>query len=184
MENRHDALQGAVRAAAKVEELAKAGGVASRGTVGYVKVHPNEHNIVADLVTISVDFREVNETIFQSLYTDLMNYVKQLCAERGLTYDVRFTIDTKPAICDPRLTGLMNSIAQAHGYSTYQMISYPAHDAMQLVDLFPIAMIFLRSGNEGVAHHPDEYTSPEDMAAGTQVLYEAVLKLSAEDLLG
>lgn len=183
MGNRHDALQGAVHTAVKVDELAKAGGVASRGTVGYIAVHPNEHNIVADEVTISVDFRELDEVIFNRLYEDLIGYIDEVCEQFKITYDVRFTIDTKPAICDKRLVALMKDIADKHGYSHYKMVSYPAHDAMQLVDLFPIAMIFLRSGNEGLAHHPDEYTSPEDMADGTQVLYDAVLRLANEDIL-
>lgn len=183
MEKRHDALQGAVRVAMKVDEIAKAGGVASRGTVGYISVHPNEHNIVADEVTISVDFRELDEKIFEQMYVDLIDYVEKVCVDRKITYDVKFTINTKPAICDVRLTSLMEEIAKENGFSTYKMVSYPAHDAMQLVDLFPIAMIFLRSGNEGLAHHPDEFTSSDDMAEGTQVLYEAVVKLATEDIL-
>lgn len=183
LENRKDALQGAVRAAVKVDELAHGGGVATRGTVGYINVHPNEHNIIADEVTISVDFREIDETIWENLYVELMDYVDTICKERNLTYEVRHTINTKPAVCDSRLVKLMKGIAEELGYSTYDMISYPAHDVMQLVDLFPVAMIFLRSGNNGIAHHPDEFTSEEDMAEGTQVLLNAVVELANKNIL-
>ena len=39
-------------------------------------------------------------------------------------------------------------------------------------------MIFLRSSNEGVSHCPDEYTTKEDLAMGTEVLYDTLVKLS------
>ena len=58
------------------------------------------------------------------------------------------------------------------------MVSYPAHDAMQMGRLYPMAMIFLRSSNGGVSHCPEEWTTKEDLAAGTEVLYGTLRKLS------
>jgi N-carbamoyl-L-amino-acid hydrolase len=36
-------------------------------------------------------------------------------------------------------------------------------------------MIFVPSKN-GISHSPDEYTSPEDMKNGTNVLYKTILE--------
>ena len=51
-----------------------------------------------------------------------------------------------------------------------------AVDAMQLAEIARIAMIFVRSQG-GVSHSPDEYTSPEDAAAGTEVLARTLYRL-------
>ena len=56
------------------------------------------------------------------------------------------------------------------------MVSYPAHDAMQMGRLYPMAMIFLRSSNNGVSHCPDEYTTKDDLADGAEVLYSTIKK--------
>ena len=57
------------------------------------------------------------------------------------------------------------------------MVSYPAHDAMQMGRLYPMAMIFLRSSNGGVSHCPDEYTTKEDLALGAETLFTTIQKL-------
>ncbi len=48
---------------------------------------------------------------------------------------------------------------------------------MQLTDPCPMGMIFVRSKN-GVSHNPDEWSSQEDCATGTDVLYWTVLDLA------
>ncbi|HJA70484.1 MAG TPA: M20/M25/M40 family metallo-hydrolase, partial [Candidatus Lachnoclostridium stercoravium] len=44
----------------------------------------------------------------------------------------------------------------------------------------PMGMIFIRS-KDGLSHNKDEYSSPEDCAAGAEVLYHTLLKLASED---
>ena len=56
------------------------------------------------------------------------------------------------------------------------MTSGAGHDAMQLAEIARIAMIFVRSQG-GISHSPDEYTSPEDAAAGTEVLARTLYRL-------
>jgi allantoate deiminase len=47
---------------------------------------------------------------------------------------------------------------------------------MQLADLCPVGMLFVRS-KYGLSHNPDEYSSKEDCAVGADVLYRTLLKL-------
>ena len=110
--------------------------------------------------------------------------LEKQCKDRGLTYSVKSTINTEPVHCDKRLVELIRQCTQKEGIPHKYMVSYPAHDAMQLGRLYPMGMIFLRSSNEGVSHCPDEYTTPEDMADGTEVLLRTVECLSQEDILG
>lgn len=177
MEDRHDAYAAAAETACEVERLALQSGSPTRGTVGYVKVEPNEHNIVANQVTFSVDFREVKDEIWKRLYNDVITFAEKQCQMRGLTYDVQVTISTAPCHCDTKLKELIEESARKNGIPYMHMVSYPAHDAMQMGRIYPMAMIFLRSSNGGVSHCPDEFTTKEDLAAGAQVLYDTVKKL-------
>lgn len=177
MEDRHDAYAAAAHTACEVERLALASGSTARGTVGYLQVEPNEHNIVANRVTFSVDFREVEDEIWKRLYDDVIEFAERQCEERGLTYEVKSTICTPPCHCNSKLKDLIAESADKMQIPYMHMVSYPAHDAMQMGRICPMAMIFLRSSNGGVSHCPDELTTKEDLAAGAEVLCETVQKL-------
>ena len=47
---------------------------------------------------------------------------------------------------------------------------------LQLAEIARVAMIFVRSQG-GISHSPDEYTAPEDAAAGTEVLARTLYRL-------
>lgn len=181
MEDRHDAYAAAAETACEVERLALESGSPTRGTVGYLKVEPNEHNIVANRVVFSVDFREVEDTIWKRLYDGLIAFVEKQCEKRGLSYGVQVTISTPPCHCHPELKRLIAESAGENQIPYMHMVSYPAHDAMQMGRLYPMAMIFLRSSNGGVSHCPDELTTEEDLAAGAQVLCTTLQKLCGMD---
>ncbi len=181
MEDRHDSFAAAAETACEVEKLALNSGSPTRGTVGYVNVEPNEHNIVANKATISVDFREIEDDIWQRLYDDLILFVEKQCAKRGLSYDIKSTINTEPCLCNSRLKKIIAESTEENTVPYMHMISYPAHDAMQMGRLFPMGMIFLRSSNGGVSHCPDEFTTKDDLAAGANVLYTTIRKICEMD---
>jgi acetylornithine deacetylase/succinyl-diaminopimelate desuccinylase-like protein len=58
------------------------------------------------------------------------------------------------------------------------MISGAYHDAMILAARVPVGMVFVPSRG-GVSHHPDEYTPPEQVAQGVDVLAGVLRRLSA-----
>jgi allantoate deiminase len=181
MEDRHDSFAAAAETACEVEKLALNSGSPTRGTVGYVNVEPNEHNIVANKATISVDFREIEDDIWQRLYDDLILFVEKQCAKRGLSYDIKSTINTEPCLCNSRLKKIIAESTEENTVPYMHMISYPAHDAMQMGRLFPMGMIFLRSSNGGISHCPDEFTTKDDLAAGANVLYTTIRKICEMD---
>ncbi len=181
MKDRHDAMAGAAKIISEVERLALNGGVATRGTCGYLVSAAQDVSVISDQVMIAVDFREPDKEIFENLYTSLIDFTDKECEKRGLTYSVRIDLSTPPATCDPRLREIMLESADRHGIAHETMVSYPSHDAQHLARLYPMAMIFLRSSNGGVSHCPDEFTTAEDLEAGTIVLLDTLAKLSAEN---
>ena len=59
------------------------------------------------------------------------------------------------------------------------MPSGATHDAQDMARLGPIGMIFVPSAN-GISHSPREFTTPEDVVNGANVLLNTLLKLDAQ----
>ena len=65
--------------------------------------------------------------------------------------------------------------AKAAGYSHMDIISGAGHDAVYIADMAPVGMIFVPC-EDGISHNEIENATPEDCAAGCQVLLHAVLE--------
>lgn len=63
------------------------------------------------------------------------------------------------------------------GAKSKRMISRAYHDAAFMAQIAPTAMIFVPS-KDGLSHHPNEHTAPEDLARGVQVLALTLAQLS------
>ena len=61
------------------------------------------------------------------------------------------------------------------------MPSGAGHDAQMLARVCPTAMIFVPSF-DGVSHNPAEYTSPEDIEAGANLLADVVWRLASGEI--
>jgi beta-ureidopropionase / N-carbamoyl-L-amino-acid hydrolase len=116
---------------------------------------------------------------------------------------VRFTIDAR-APDDERLARLIQEIGieggttvaptafsgapldavrgaiEARGLRAAELASGAGHDAGVLARAgVPATMLFVRAGNGGVSHSPDEYATPEDVALAVDVLTEALERLAS-----
>jgi N-carbamoyl-L-amino-acid hydrolase len=58
------------------------------------------------------------------------------------------------------------------------MPSGAGHDAQDMARVTPTGMVFVPSAG-GVSHSPREYTSPEQMARGVDVLLRTILAIDA-----
>jgi acetylornithine deacetylase/succinyl-diaminopimelate desuccinylase-like protein len=58
-----------------------------------------------------------------------------------------------------------------------RLVSGAGHDAMFVPRS---SMLFVRSLNGGVSHHPDELSSPEDVALAVDALVEALVRLAGQ----
>jgi allantoate deiminase len=60
---------------------------------------------------------------------------------------------------------------------TLALSSGAGHDAVVLSALTPVAMVFVRS-RAGLSHHPDEFSSPADIALALEVLIDFLARLA------
>jgi acetylornithine deacetylase/succinyl-diaminopimelate desuccinylase-like protein len=64
------------------------------------------------------------------------------------------------------------------GFSSRPMISRAYHDSLFMAQFSPTAMIFIPCRG-GVSHRPDEFSSPEQIQRGVQVLATTLARLAA-----
>jgi N-carbamoyl-L-amino-acid hydrolase len=89
-----------------------------------------------------------------------------------LTLTPVFRIPAQPF--DPECVTLVEQAAEKLGFSARRMVSGAGHDAVHVATRIPTAMIFTPC-KDGLSHNEAESVEPDEAAAGTQVLFEAVV---------
>ena len=82
-----------------------------------------------------------------------------------------------PVAFAPPLVARVESVAKEFGLAVKRLPSGAGHDAQMLAAVCPACMIFVPSAG-GVSHNIEEYTSPDDLAAGAAVLLRLVSELA------
>ena len=67
------------------------------------------------------------------------------------------------------------SIERITGRPALRLPSGAGHDAMMMASLTDIGMLFVRCGNNGISHHPDEALSAPDADIAARVFQDFLL---------
>jgi beta-ureidopropionase / N-carbamoyl-L-amino-acid hydrolase len=178
MRLRHDAGYVAGSVATYVRDLALELGGHQVGTVGRLGLHPDLVNVVAARATLTVDLRNTDGAVLASAEKQLRDHVAAVAEAEGVSYSWRRLAQFDPVEFDPSVIDLVESTARRLGLSVMRLPSGAGHDAQMLARVCPTGMVFVPSRG-GVSHNPGEYTSPEDLAAGAQVLADVLVELAA-----
>ena len=146
-------------------------------TIGRIELHPNLVNVVAASATFTVDLRNTDEATLQESERRFHEFLTTAVEAEGCTVETRTLARFEPVIFDPEVVDLVEATATTLGYSVKRMPSGAGHDAQMLARVCPTAMVFTPSVN-GISHNPAEYTSPEDLLAGANVMLHTMLKLA------
>jgi N-carbamoyl-L-amino-acid hydrolase len=176
MDLRRDALQAASRLMQQVDAIARAEAPHARGTVGYVDVFPNSRNTIPGRVTFTVDFRHTDDEGLQRMDAALRAAIAALQAERrGIDVALQPVVYFPPAPFTPELVAGVRAGALRHGLAHQDIVSGAGHDAVYVARQSPTAMIFVPC-KDGISHNEIEDAQPQHLAAGCQVLLEAMLE--------
>lgn len=148
-------------------------------TCGNLAVQPGVSNVTPRQVTVWVEFRAATEAELDGIDAELRVLAGAATSGRGLQYTVKPTSQSHPTLMDRRMQAAIRQAADSLGYATLALPSGAGHDAQMLAPMTPTGMIFVPSHN-GRSHSPEEYTAPEYLAAGANVLLHAVLQLVAQ----
>ncbi len=177
MDLRRDPMAGAAEIVSGVIDTAQRMGRPAVTTVGRMTVEPNGRAVVPERVGFTVDARHPDPAALATLLARHEGRWTEVAERRGLGLSVRVDSDRPPRPCDPDLVETLAASAAEAGLPAMRMTSGAVHDAMQFATVCPVAMLFVRSRG-GVSHSPEEYTSPEDAAAGVEILARALARLA------
>lgn len=177
MSLRHDAgyVAGAIAVAAR--ELATTMGGHQVATVGSIQLQPGLVNVIPKEARLTVDLRNTDAALLQQAEASLHQQIEAIAATEGVRVTCRSLARFEPVNFDPAMTELIEQTAQSLGCSVKRMPSGAGHDAGMMAAIAPTAMIFVPSV-AGLSHNVQEYTAPEDLANGSNVLLQALLQLA------
>lgn len=175
MDERRDALLPAAKLALAVDRIARTlGGTDSVATTGVLDVHPRAINSIPSRTRLEIDIRDI-ELARRNHMLEAIVLAAQACGDehRQLTQIERINADP-PAVCSPKLVAIIERACEQANLANQKMISRAYHDSLFMAQICPTAMIFIPC-RDGVSHRPDEYASPEAIAAGVRVLANTLL---------
>jgi len=178
MNMRQDALLGASKIIVALNELARSEpGAPTVGTVGSLSVFPDSRNIIPEKVSFTVDLRDIDIDRRHRLEERLMTILADVAEAHGLTYNVREDTNSDPRYCADWIKDIMRDQALQLGLTIPELMSGPFHDSLVMSYACDYGMIFVRS-KAGISHNPLEYSSPEDISLGTELLYRTVQQIN------
>ena len=175
MNMRKDALLAAAEIALALEEAAiqerEYGTVA---TVGELEIYSGAMNVVPGEVEIKVDIRSTSIESRQRIVDRLYKTMSQIIRKRQVVVEDKVIGMDAPVNLSPKLMDIVEKICVKKDISFQYIQSGAGHDAMNMVEMGPTALIFIPS-KDGISHNPMEHTDLDAILEGIDVLEEAVL---------
>lgn len=181
MSLRHDASLPAAATVIDVEriarEIAESRGTHFVATCGIVEVQPNAANVVPRTSRIVIDVRS-SDTNLLSEFGDRIDELSMQHAKAAEVERTAFSVvhDSPVTRCAPSLVDRLETVADELGFTAERLVSGAGHDAVFMTTVAPTAIVFVPCRG-GISHAPAEWTEPDQLAAGTEVLMETVRRL-------
>ena len=178
MDQRHDALLSAARFIEMVNRVVTSVPGAQVGTVGWVKAEPGAYNVIPGKATLGLEVRDLSEEKFTGLFHRIQDEAQTLGNLNQTRFHFGDPVVVHPSLTDPTMRRLIDETARSFGFSTMSMPSGAGHDAQEIARVAPVGMIFIPSIG-GISHAPKEYSRPEDIENGANVLLQTTLSFDS-----
>lgn len=142
-------------------------------TFGEFSIANASRNVVPGHVRLTLDLRHPDD----AARARVEERIAELCRHpRYAGTPIKVTrIWNSPAVhFDAGCVAAVATAADANGLSSRRMVSGAGHDAVYASKIAPTSMIFIPC-KDGISHNPIESATQADCAAGTQVLFDAVI---------
>jgi len=143
-------------------------------TIGHVSLHPNASSIVPGRVTFSMQWRDGDADRLGRMETIIRETAEEIAQSGGFSLNYGPMLGLEPVDMAPRLRDALERAAEADVPGRWRsMPSGALHDATNVAELMPVAMLFVPSIN-GISHAFEEDTAEADLVTGLRVLARAV----------
>lgn len=174
MDQRQDAMLAAAKFTVAVNDAVRSEPGRQVATVGRLTVTPNTTNVIPAQVVLTVDLRDLEQAKIEYFTTVFERLGRDIGAATRTTFQFKQLVASEPALANAKVMDWVESSATALGLSHQRMPSGAGHDAQEIARIAPMGMIFVPSVG-GISHSPKEFTRPEDVAHGADVLLNAVI---------
>src|SRR5262249_55474086 len=120
------------------------------------------------------ELRDLDEKKFTGLFEQLRSEGERIGQMNQAHFSFTEPVTNHPALTDKEFHKIIGYSAKSHGLTTKVMHSGAGHNAQEIARLGRVGMIFIPSIG-GISHSPKEYSRPEDIENGANVLLQSVL---------
>ncbi|SEM04770.1 N-carbamoyl-L-amino-acid hydrolase [Variovorax sp. YR750] len=184
MAERRDALLAASRVIVKLRQLAEELGTTDsplHTSVGRIHVEPNSPNTVAARAEIDIELRSADPAVLERARACLHDIATSAAQRDMVRFECASTEHRPAKALSAKAQRWIDASASRLGVALMAMDTISGHDALNLIDLCEVGLIFVPSAG-GITHHPDESTPPADLALGLRALTDVLWSACTEPL--
>ncbi|NLD17334.1 MAG: Zn-dependent hydrolase [Tissierellia bacterium] len=141
-------------------------------TIGDIRVKPGMYNIIPSEVEILIEVRDM----LQDNIDEFFDKIKKFLENEIKDFDLVCNVEKPSVLLDKEYMEIVSKSCESLGYNYQVMSSGAGHDAKEISHLVPSSLIFVPSIN-GISHSPKEYTTPEHLKKGINVLYQSAISI-------
>jgi beta-ureidopropionase / N-carbamoyl-L-amino-acid hydrolase len=175
MNQRHDALLAAARFIQRVNDTVTSIPGRQVGTVGWIKAQPGAYNVIPGRVTLGLELRDLDQKKIMQMFDRIRSESEAIGRMNATRFTFTDPVVNSPALTDKSFQKLIDDTAKQLGFTTKLMPSGAGHDAQEIANIGRIGMIFVPSVG-GISHSPKEFSRPQDIENGANVLLQTVVK--------
>jgi beta-ureidopropionase / N-carbamoyl-L-amino-acid hydrolase len=151
------------------------------GTVGALKIEPGVINAVPGKAELAVDVRSITASAKSRVVRLIEAKIREIAQRRKIRITILPIRKEDPVPLDKRVVRLLQDCCEARKIPYEIMPSGAGHDAMQMAKITPAGMLFIPS-RRGISHNPLEWSAPQDISLGAQLLLDAIVRAANEKI--
>lgn len=177
MAKRRDALVGAAEMILAARHIGLAAAPEARVTIGRITVPSNSHSVVPGRADFVLDLRHPDAEGLEGLERRAKASFAEIASRHGLRVRYEQIWAYPPVAFDEVLRSEIERAADEVGARHLTLPSRAGHDAWNLADVAPAAMIFIPC-RDGISHNEAEHAEFEHIATAAEVLIRTIIALS------
>lgn len=180
MLHRQDALLAAAKLIVSINDIVKGIPGIQVCNVGKIAVEPGATNVIPGKAVFSLELRDLDEKKIWNMFKAIELRADSIATQTATTISFKnLHMSSKPALMNRKIQDIIKTSTTQLGYSYKVMPSGAGHDAQEMALLAPAGMIFIPSVG-GISHSPKEYSTPEAIYKGANVLLQSILQLDRQ----
>ena len=176
---RQDPMRALAQFLPQLYSIADKYGEDARMTFGVIHADPASNNTVPGRLKMTVDIRHPILNTYEKMVSETYELVETACQREGAPVTIREFFHAPGVEFNPDLVDVIDTVTKSFNFKHMKMVSGAGHDACNIASVAPTTLIFIPCEG-GISHNEAEYAEPEHIAAGANVLLNAMVQCAAQ----